>query len=131
MEDPDVIYAFHTYYPYEYTTDLKTPPLSYPGKWGKAYLEKTIDPAVRFREKFQVPVWCGEFGCKTGAPGYQVWIRDSYDILEANHFDWCIWAWALQPKDPKNESFDINPEKTDVHQLMTTLFQQALTPPPR
>ncbi len=128
MDDPNIIYAFHHYYPFEFTTDLKTPPLAYPGKWGKAYLAKIIDPADRFREKYNVPVWCGEFGCKTGAPGYQLWLRDSCAILEANQFDWCIWAWALQPKDPKNDTFDINLEKPAVLGVVTSLFRETQNP---
>ncbi len=67
---------------------------------------------MKFRDKFHVPVWCGEWGAKTGAPGYTQWLHDVADILETNHFDWCIWAWAVQPKDLENTTFDINPKKT-------------------
>jgi len=125
LDDPNIIYAFHFYNPFEYTTDLRTPPLVYPGPWGKAYLEKTIQPAVKFRDKFKVPVWCGEWGTETAAPGYTLWLRDTFDVLEADHFDWCIWAWALQPKDPKNDTFDINPQKEEVFGLISDLFHQA------
>jgi hypothetical protein len=125
MDDPNIIYAFHFYNPYEFTTDIRTPPLEYPGPWGKSYLEKTIEPAVKFRDKFHVPVWCGEWGTKTAAPGYERWLHDVFDILEADHFDWCVWAWALQPKDPQNSSFDINPQKKEVFELMEKLFRDS------
>jgi aryl-phospho-beta-D-glucosidase BglC (GH1 family) len=123
MDDANIIYAFHMYNPYSYTTDLQNPPQVYPGPWGRAYLEKTVQPALRFREKYQVPVWCGEWGVKTGAPSYQQWLRDTFAMMEADKFDWCIWAWALQPKDPQNQSFDINKQKTDVYHLMVDLFK--------
>jgi hypothetical protein len=126
MDDPNVIYAFHMYDPYNYTTDIQSPPLVYPGPWGKAYLEKTIEPAKRFRDKYQVPVWCGEWGCKTAAPGYAQWMRDIFAVLEADHFDWCIWAWALQPKDPQNTTFDINKQKTEIYGVVKGFFQQDL-----
>jgi hypothetical protein len=131
MDDPNIIYAFHMYNPFNYTTDLRTPPLVYPGPWGPAYLEKSIQPALRFREKYHVPVWCGEWGVKTGAPGYQQWLRDSFAMVEADKLDWCIWAWALQPKDPQNLSFDINKQKPEVYQLMVDLFKTpSLYAPP-
>jgi hypothetical protein len=128
-DDPNIIYAFHFYDPYEYTTDLKNPPLVYPGKWNKADLARKFEPAVQFRSRHNVPVWCGEFGVKTGAPGYQQWLRDTFDIVEANHFDWCIWSWALQPKDPVNTTFDINPQKKEVYQLMQDLFRDIRNKP--
>ena len=125
MDDPNIIYAFHFYNPYEFTSDIRNPPLAYPGPWGKSYLEKEIEPAVRFRDKFHVPVWCGEWGTKSAGPGYLRWLGDVFDILEANHLDWCVWAWALQPADPQNDSFDINPQKKDSYELMSQLFRRT------
>ena len=123
MDDPNIIYAVHMYYPYNYTTDLQKPPIMYPGKWGKQDLVKWMEPAKQFREKYHVPVWCGEWGCETAAPGYQNWLRDICSILEADKFDWCVWAWALQPKDPQNTTFDINKQKTEVYGVMADLFR--------
>jgi hypothetical protein len=125
MDDPNIIYAFHFYDPFEYTTDLRNPPLVYPGKWGKAYLEKRFTPAVRFRDKYQVPVWCGEWGTKTSAPGFDQWLEDVFSIIQADHFDWCLWAWALQPKDPQNGTFDINQQKPQVYHVVSDIFARA------
>ncbi len=128
LDDPNIIYAFHFYDPYNFTTDIQTPPLAYPGQWNKAKLQEKIERAKLFREKHQVPVWCGEFGSKTAAPGYEQWIRDVSAILEADHFDWCLWAWAVQPKDLTNTSFDINTDKKETFQLAKELFHNALFP---
>ncbi len=130
MDAPNVIYAFHMYDPYEYTTDIKKPPLEYPGGWGKDYLAQKIAPAIRFRDKYHVLVWCGEWGTKTAAPGYDRWLGDMHALLEANNLDWCIWAWALQPKEPENDSFDINPRKKDVCALTANFFPRARPSPP-
>jgi len=128
MDDANIIYAFHFYYPYEYTTDLRTPPLDYPGTWGSAYLEQKLAPALRFRDKFHVPVWCGEWGTKTGAAHYDRWLHDFLGLLQANRLDWCIWAWARPAANPRNDSFDINKDKTEVYRLMPSIF--APTAPP-
>lgn len=122
MADTNVIYAFHFYHPWEYTTDLRNPLLDYPGAWGKAYLEQKLAPALRFRDKFNVPIWCGEWGTKTGAPHYEYWMRDVFGLLEANHLDWCIWAWARQASNPQNGTFDINPDKLEVYRLTSSFF---------
>ncbi|HEY0256264.1 MAG TPA: cellulase family glycosylhydrolase, partial [Candidatus Methylacidiphilales bacterium] len=128
LDDANIIYAFHFYDPYDYTTDLRNPPLAYPGPWGRSFLEKIIQPAIHFRDKYQVPVWCGEWGVKTGAPGYDLWLRDTFSILEANKLDWCIWAWALQPRDPQNQSFDINKTKAPVYRVIVDLFGSMQSP---
>ena len=125
MDDPNIIYAFHMYDPYNYTTDIQKPPLEYPGTWGKDYLAKKIEPALNFRAKYHVPVWCGEWGSKTAAPGYDRWMKDMFALLEENKLDWCVWAWALQPKDPQNDSFDINLQKKDVYALVKDFFRQT------
>jgi aryl-phospho-beta-D-glucosidase BglC (GH1 family) len=122
MDDANVIYAFHFYNPYNYTTDIQKPPLVYPGPWGKQYLAKTMEPALRFRDRQHVPIWCGEWGTKTAAPGYDLWLRDVFDLLQSDKLDWCIWSWALQPKDPQNTSFDINTQKSDVYHVVANFF---------
>jgi aryl-phospho-beta-D-glucosidase BglC (GH1 family) len=122
MDDRNIIYAVHMYYPFNYTTDLQKPPITYPGKWGRNDLVQWMAPAKKFREKYQVPVWCGEWGTKTAAPGYADWMRDMAGILKDDHYDWCVWAWALQPKDPVNDTFDINKQKTDVYHVIKDIF---------
>jgi hypothetical protein len=129
VDDPNIIYAFHMYYPYNYTTDIQKPPLAYPGQWGKAYLENTIEPAKRFRDRHRVPVWCGEWGTKTEASNYDLWLQDVFAILEHDKFDWCIWSWTLQPHDPQNKSFDVNTQKKEVYRVVADLFRIANSQP--
>ena len=50
--DPNIIYAFHTYGPWEYTSQKREAKLEYPGKWNQAMLAKAIEPAVKFRDQF-------------------------------------------------------------------------------
>jgi aryl-phospho-beta-D-glucosidase BglC (GH1 family) len=129
--DPNIIYAFHMYDPYNYTTDIQKPPLVYPGPWGPAYLHQIIEPARLFRERNHVPVWCGEWGVKTAAPNYPRYLQDLHDVLAQDGFDWNIWAWAYQAKDPNNTTFDINTAKPEVLHVVSAFFTPpAATPPP-
>ena len=122
QSDTNIIYAFHTYGPWEYVSQKRDSPVSYPGKWSKADLASAIQPAVAFREKFSVPVWCGEFGVPTKCPGWQQWIPDVASILDEDRLPWCYWAWALQPKDPTLDTFDVNKQKPEAYNTLKKLF---------
>jgi hypothetical protein len=130
MDDPNIIYAFHWYGPFEYTTSRKADsPDVYPGKWGRAWMAEHIAPAARFREQYNVPVWCGEWGVQTAAPGYCQWLTDVASLLEEQQFPWTHWAWANKPGHPDDGSFDINPLKPEIHGVMRRVFEQSRISP--
>ena len=120
--DSNLIYSFHTYGPWEYTSQTKDKPVTYPGKWSRAALAKAIEPALQFRKQFNVPVWCGEWGVPTHCPGYKEWIQDVASILEEDRLPWTYWGWALKPTNPTDDTFDVNPQKPEVYELMKDLF---------
>ncbi len=125
MRDRNVIYAFHTYGPFEYTHQEEGKDIPYPGKWSREDLRKAIEPAARFRAKHNVPVWCGEWGVMTRNPGYTQWIHDVASILEEYRFPWTYWGYAYIKDHPLNPSFDVNPQKKEVFELMKTIVKQA------
>jgi hypothetical protein len=128
LDDANIIYSFHFYHPHEYTHMRRFPgkPLAeYPGEWGKAALAKRMSTAIRFRDRYQAPVYCGEWGARTGAPGYQQWLEDVAGLLEENHLPWTHWAWAVQKRWPINDTFDCNSQKTEIHDLLSGVFKNA------
>lgn len=122
QKDPNVIYSFHTYGPWEYTSQKREAKIPYPGKWTKQMLADAIQPAVRFRDQNHVPVWCGEFGVPTMCPGFDRWIADVGAILEADHLPWTYWGWAKKPTNPTDDTFDVNPSKPDSIAAMKVLY---------
>jgi hypothetical protein len=129
LDDPLIIYAFHMYAPYEYTHQKKEKPQPYPSeKWNRASLERDMQPAFAFGETHKVPVYCGEFGVLTLAPGYEQWLRDTAGILEERGTNWSHWAWVVKPKEPVNESFDCNKQKTGIHETMKAVFSRTAAP---
>jgi len=126
LDDPNIIYSFHMYVPHKYTHQKKDVPVEYPGQWNRATLADAIAPAVRFREKYNVPIYCGEWGTVTGAPGYDKWLLDVASILEEHGFHWTHWAWAHKPKNPVNDSFDVNTEKKGIHEIMMKVLEDAM-----
>ncbi|MGD0093813.1 MAG: cellulase family glycosylhydrolase, partial [Planctomycetota bacterium] len=125
LNDPDIIYSFHMYTPHEYTHQQKDKPLDYPGNWGRAFLAEKMSPVLKFREKFNVPLFCGEWGVVTLAPNYGQWLRDVAGILEENGLPWTHWAWMVKPQ-PVNDTFDVNKKKTEIYEVMRQVFRDAL-----
>ena len=129
LDDPNIIYSFHFYHPHEYThmrQDGDKPLLEYPGKWGKKALADRMAMAVRFRDRHQVPVFCGEWGVSTGAPGYRQWLTDVGGLLEEHQLPWTQWAWAMQSRMPTNDTFDVNKSKTEIYDTMSAILKGAL-----
>ncbi|NSW57777.1 MAG: cellulase family glycosylhydrolase [Armatimonadetes bacterium] len=60
----------------------------------RAWLAARIRPAVEFRERHQVPVFCGEFGCAQPSWGDGVtWVADVANILNRFEIPWTYWNW--------------------------------------
>jgi len=130
LDDPNLIYSFHFYHPHEYTHMLhpeNRPLLEYPGKWGQAALAERMSTAVRFRDRHRVPVFCGEWGVRTGAPGYTQWLKDVGSLLEEHKIPWAHWAWAMQRHWPINDTFDLNRQKTEIYGVVSAILRNALS----
>jgi aryl-phospho-beta-D-glucosidase BglC (GH1 family) len=63
--------------------------------WGKKDLEKMAGIIVKFREKHNVPVLCGEFGCVAHAsPKTRYnWTRDIISIFKKNRISYTYWNY--------------------------------------
>jgi endoglucanase len=155
FDDDNVVYSFHFYNPLVFThqgapwiqsSSFKRSllyPGTYPaierntdrmtvdaGRWDKDRLESIVEPAIRFRERFGVPVACNEFGVYMGGPDSAsriAWIRDLLGIFREHDIGWSYWNY-------KNLDFGIismgeglyansqqyaNPERMDLRLLET------------
>ena len=114
--DENIILSFHYYEPMLLThyragwTAIKdlTVPVSYPGQLvdttlirsrnrvsNRETLEKDIYQAVEVAEKFNLPLYCGEFGCFPTTPiaARQAWYADMIDIFNRHHIAWAHWNY--------------------------------------
>lgn len=78
--DDNVIYQFHKYW---------TPP-------GR----EAVAPYLLFRDKYQVPVWCGESGENNDR-----WVKDFVTTLEVNNIGWCFWPYKKMERESCPVSF--------------------------
>src|SRR6185436_2904697 len=66
--------------------------------------QNAIQPYLDARERFNVPIWCGESGENNNA-----WYRASFQLLEDNGIGWCFWTWKKLGSD--NNPYSIKAPK--------------------
>ena len=136
LDDDNAIYSFHTYTPVTFTHQgaawindpffkIKRPwPGDYAppenggttrldveyGVWDKARLQASIQNALDFRAKYDLPVACNEFGVYVQVPReYQLaWTRDFLDILREADVGYSYWNY-------KNLDFGIVSKGESLH----------------
>ncbi len=57
-------------------------------KYWTATTRDVISDYLAFRDKYNVPIWCGESGENTDA-----WVHDFVQTLETNNVGWCFWPY--------------------------------------
>ena len=131
IDRPNVIYDFHHYdiksftHYRSYFGDMR-----YPGRVPHGfsrqsyYLDKKlneifISPAISFSNRYNVPIWCGEFGAFNDAPdgSSDRWMRDVCRILEQNGIPWIIWTWRKGADDVPQLWKDLWQGKIDYNEV--------------
>ena len=136
MDDDNAIYSFHTYTPVTFTHQgaawindpffkIERPwPGNYAapeegattrldveyGVWDKSKLQASIQNALDFRAKYDLPVACNEFGVYVQVPRqYQMaWMRDFMEILRDADVGYSYWNY-------KNLDFGIVSKGESLH----------------
>ncbi|MFX1247139.1 MAG: glycoside hydrolase family 5 protein [Promethearchaeota archaeon] len=64
-------------------------------KWNKSELERTIIPVLAFKQKYDVPILCGEFGCvvKADQETRKNWLTDLISILHKYRISYTYWSY--------------------------------------
>lgn len=108
VEYRKVVYSFHFYTPHNYTHQgigKRPRGLKYPGYlrhfntspiryWDRKQLEKQLDDAIEFQNKYKVRMLVGEFGVVRWAPGGVQWLEDAISIFEKYGWDWCYHSYG-------------------------------------
>jgi len=99
----NVVYSVHMYLPHAFTHQGvfgSGPAYRYPGlidgrEWDKAQLQKALQPAIAFQERYHVHLYIGEFSAIRWAPDNSAarYLRDLIDIFEAYGWDWSYHAF--------------------------------------
>ncbi|MFA5171871.1 MAG: cellulase family glycosylhydrolase [Sulfuriferula sp.] len=95
----NVLYSLHFYQPLELTHQgIYGIPLgmTYPNdSWNKEQLSKQLDQARKFKAKYNVPIYAGEFSCARYAPNNSayLWNKDVTALFEAEGWSWTFHSF--------------------------------------
>lgn len=108
LKDKRVLYSFHMYEPYDFTSApnaRRKVPFDYPGmitfggkkvKWGATAIEKWMNAPFDWAKQNGIPanrVVAGEFGCVRTLQGCRQWLNDVLTVLDKHHAHWAFYAF--------------------------------------
>lgn len=109
FDDPFILYSFHMYEPYRFTTQrINKGRFAYGDtlpaaeNWGKQIvvnkntLEEIIRPVNEWAQKNGIPpnrIWAGEFGCSRKVKGVENYLSDLISIFNKNGWHWAFYSF--------------------------------------
>lgn len=93
VEDPQVAYTFH-FYPFVDEPAVLSPEMKREDR-KKIFLTE-FERLVSIRDKYNRPVWCGEFGLVLDEESIQLQteiIKDMLDLCESYDVSWTLWTY--------------------------------------
>ncbi|MBA3752088.1 cellulase family glycosylhydrolase [Candidatus Dependentiae bacterium] len=117
VADENVIYSFHMYEPYIYTTArINKGRFTYPGPmplylkdseesngralssvvWDKGEIERFFKPVVQWQRDHKIPssrILVGEFGCDRMAKGAEQYLSDLIDFFNRHSWHWAFYSF--------------------------------------
>ncbi len=108
LEDERIIYSFHMYEPYQFTTKrINQGQFTYPDTLfiedlGRDFhlteqgLDNFFEPIRQWSQKHQIPrerIWVGEFGCNRHIDGVGDYLRDLIAIFNDHQWHWAFYAY--------------------------------------
>lgn len=96
--------------------------------WDKNEILKLLKPVLEFRNKHNVPVLCGEFGCiiRADKAVRGKWLKDVVDIFKENKISYTYWTYKnmdfgiydFTKEYKNNENYDVE-DRLDSNTLET------------
>jgi endoglucanase len=125
IDDDKVIYSFHMYEPYAFTT-FKNKGVRYPGKaaigdadeppvlnWDKQALERLLTPIDEWQRKYRIPsnrIYAAEFGVYRSNDGAEAYLRDLTEIFNEKKWHWAFYSFREDSWEGMN--YEFGPERS-------------------
>ncbi|MEL6653950.1 MAG: cellulase family glycosylhydrolase, partial [Bacteroidota bacterium] len=108
INDEKIIYSFHMYEPYAFTTKrINKGQYAYPGKMiiddtgeefglNRESLAQFFHPVKAWAKEHEIPsnrIWVGEFGCNRHVEGVEHYLADLISIFNENEWHWSFYAY--------------------------------------
>ncbi|MBX9744574.1 MAG: glycoside hydrolase family 5 protein [Chlamydiales bacterium] len=117
IKDDNIVYSFHMYEPYAYTTrKINNERFTYPGSiplhleeaeqntnpdailinWKTETLKQFLSPVVDWQKKYDIPatqILVGEFGCDRTSKGAEKYLSDLIDTFNFHNWHWAFYSF--------------------------------------
>jgi len=104
LDEPAVLYSFHMYEPYEYTTRrINRGKFRYPGKmpppvqsFDAEALDDFLAPVRQWMKRHNIPperILAGEFGCDRLTPGAERYLADLVKLFNREGWHWAFYTF--------------------------------------
>ncbi|MBS1772111.1 MAG: cellulase family glycosylhydrolase [Bacteroidetes bacterium] len=139
IDVPGIIYSFHMYEPHSITHQnifSKRRPTPYPGRVGLKYWDRdrvfsVLQQIKDWQNKYNVPVYVGEFSCIRWAPGESAYnyLKDCIDFFEQAGWGWAYHAfreydgWSVEHSGDKDDP-NRTSEPTSRQKLLMEWFSK-------
>jgi endoglucanase len=93
VADPNTLYSFHMYEPYDYTTRRLNHGRPYPGK---AAVAGFLDPVIEWQKQHGLGpdrIFAAEFGCSRTVPGAANYLEDCVSLFEQQGWHWAFYSF--------------------------------------
>ncbi|PSF39489.1 hypothetical protein C7H19_01495 [Aphanothece hegewaldii CCALA 016] len=142
--DKNLIYTFNYYEPSEYVKtnrrEVKGLPLiTYPGTFqnrqgetitlNKEYLARLLQPAVKFREQYNVPLFVNQVGVRSEAPGQLKYIADVLALFDQYKIPYTYWTFKTEEDQSQQGLYWLDEKgnyqpKTELIELLKKSFSR-------
>ena len=124
LEDPNILYSFHFYEPWNYTTTrVNKGRYSYPDSmphgwdapgepWTSADLQNLLEPVKAWAEKNRIPasrIVAAEFGCGRETAGATQYLGDLVRLLNEANYHWAFYSYREDTWDSMDYELGVEP----------------------
>ena len=92
----NLVYTYHYYRPKRFVHQSHGENETWGNSSDVAEMQRVLQKAANFSHKYNVPIWCGEYGVvRTFAPRQDRanWYREMSTFMGDNDIAWCIFEW--------------------------------------
>ncbi len=137
--DDRTVYSLHAYDPDVYVDqEPGAEGITYPDvvedygetiTFNRAWLEENFQPPLEFAERYDVPIYIGEFGVMRWAPDAAAFLEDELDLFEEYGWNYAVYVWRGDEVYFDGFNLELGPDPDNHSQVLDNpllnIFRQA------
>lgn len=136
ITDPRILYSFHMYEPYEYTTKrINNGQYQYPGfdsfstYWNEDSIKQFLQPISDWQMQYQIPssqILVGEFGCARTSEGANRYLESLIRSFDTQNWHWAFYSFREDCWD--SIDYELGPGTLDKKYWEARAHRESLNP---